>query len=534
MIKVLDCTLRDGGYYNSWDFPAEVVNEYLIAMELCGVDVVELGFRSSINNGFKGPNAFTTEAYLSSLIIPESLKIAVMINASELINGSTQIEIIEKLMPLQKDKSRVDIVRLACHMDEFYLIFPVIEKLKELGYEVIINIMQIAESSYINIEKLAKAAKECDFNVLYFADSMGSLNPSDVQKIIKSLRKYWENEIGIHTHDNKGLALSNTLVAIQNKVHWVDSTVTGMGRGPGNAKTEELMIEISDIRDKPINILPLMKLINSFFVPLKTRCLWGTNPYYYLSGKYGIHPTYVQEMLSDSRYTDEDIISALKYLKNSGGKKFNIKNLDSSRILNSTEDIGNWEPKTILNKRDVLLLGTGPGVKKHKLALERFIKEKDLVVIALNAQSELPQDFIKYRIACHPIRILADINEYAKLPQELITHKKLFDEYQLEQLGVNKILDYAIQVIPGEFDFNSCSCVIPNSLVFSYALAVITAGCAKQIYMAGFDGYGADDPRNSEMNKIIKLYKEKPESLELISVTPTRYQIPVKSIYGLF
>ena len=90
-IKILDCTLRDGGYYNNWDFSREVVNDYLRVMSLVRIDYVEVGFRSFKAKNFKGPTWYTTESYLNSLSIPKNLIIGVMVNASELISHSLGI-----------------------------------------------------------------------------------------------------------------------------------------------------------------------------------------------------------------------------------------------------------------------------------------------------------------------------------------------------------------------------------------------------------------------------------------------------------
>ena len=86
------------------------------------------------------------------------------------------------------------------------------------------------------------------------------------------------------------MALSNTLEAIKCGINWLDSTITGIGRGPGNTKTEELVIELSNHNQKNLNLVPLIKIINSHFNPLKNKYKWGTNIFYYLSGKYSIHP----------------------------------------------------------------------------------------------------------------------------------------------------------------------------------------------------------------------------------------------------
>jgi 4-hydroxy 2-oxovalerate aldolase len=362
---------------------------------------------------------------------------------------------------------------------------------------------------------------------------MGSMNPPQVSQIISWLRKHWQGAIGIHTHDNMGLALSNTLQAVKDGVTWLDATVTGMGRGPGNARTEELVIEVADMRKQAINLVPLMSIIRSYFQPLKNQCGWGSNPYYYLSGKYGIHPTYIQEMSGDSRYSEEDILAAINHLKIEGGKKFSLNTLDATRQFYKGEPRGSWSPTEKFYGKNVLLLGTGPGVAEHRVALENYIKTYKPVVVALNTQSGVAQSLIDVRVACHPIRLLADCEAHTQLPQPLITPASMLPPDVLAALNGKALLDYGLSVKVNAFEFGEKSCVLPTSLVICYALATITAGGARKIMMAGFDGYGADDPRNSEMNKLLQLYAANETSLELLSVTPSRYEVKSISIYGL-
>ena len=95
------------------------------------------------------------------------------------------------------------------------------------------------------------------------------------------------------------------------------------GRGPGNTKTEELLIELIS-ENELNNLLPLFRLVYNRFNKLKNKYQWGTNPYYYLAGKYGIHPTFVQEIISDSRYNQADKLTTIKYLKVNPNKSFNL------------------------------------------------------------------------------------------------------------------------------------------------------------------------------------------------------------------
>ncbi len=66
----------------------------------------------------------------------------------------------------------------------------------------------------------------------------------------------------------------------------------------------------------------------------------------------------------------------------------------------------------------------------------------------------------------------------------------------------------------------------------AYSFAIATSGKAKRILLAGFDGYEGEDPRNFEMNNIVKIYIQTPNSTPLLSILPTRYDVDKQSIYG--
>lgn len=532
-ITFLDCTLRDGGYYNAWDFSIEFINEYLAAMQAAGVNAVELGFRTLKSSGFQGPCAFTTDDFIHSLNLPDGLTLGVMVNGSELVGEVPREEALARLFPNPASESPVDLVRIACHVHEFERALPAMNWLKAKGYQVGFNLMQVADRSEAEIKALARAATQYPMDALYFADSMGSMNPDQASQIIRWLRSEWPGALGIHTHDNLGLGLSNTLRALDEGVSWVDSTVTGMGRGPGNARTEELAIEIAEKRGQPANLVPLMALVRQHFKPMQAHYGWGTNPYYYLAGKYGIHPTYIQEMLSDARYSEEDVLAVIDHLRREGGKKFSLNTLDAARHFYRGEPKGSWAPKERFAGREVLLLGTGPGVARHRAALESYIRRQKPLVLALNTQSALDADLIDLRVACHPVRLLADCEAHTRLPQALITPYSMLPDDVRNALAGKEILDFGLSVQADTFAFAENYCTLPTSLVVAYALAVAASGGANRILMAGFDGYGADDPRAKEMNSVLECYSKGRAAIPLVSITPTRYGINSYSVYSL-
>ena len=128
-IKILDCTLRDGGYYNNWNFSKDLINEYLKVMNFINIDYVEIGFRFVDKLKTKGPCAYTEEKFLRSLKIPKNLKIGVMINAADFVNSKNIISLAKKNFRPKKN-SLISLVRIACHYNEVEKVLPLVGWLK--------------------------------------------------------------------------------------------------------------------------------------------------------------------------------------------------------------------------------------------------------------------------------------------------------------------------------------------------------------------------------------------------------------------
>ena len=530
---LIDCTFRDGGYYNAWDFDLNVVRDYLSAMRDSGVDYIELGFRSFDKSGFKGGFAYSTDAFINDLNIPADQKVGVMVNASEVVNHPAGALGATQLLFAPKSDSPVTLVRFACHLHEFEETLPACAWLKEQGYVVGINLMQVADRSDEEVIRIGKDAAMYPLDVLYFADSMGSMGPEQTARIIGLLRQNWRGPLGIHTHDNMGRAVANTLRAVAEGVTWVDSTVTGMGRGPGNAQTEYILIELQDHLARPPKMSALLRLIKEHFGPMQQSYGWGKNPYYYLSGKYGIHPTYVQEMLSDPRYGEAEILSVIEHLRSVGGKKFSLQAMEAGRQMYGGADEGTWQPVSVLCGRVVIILGAGQAARTHASALESYIRRERPVVIALNTISPIDDSLIDFRVASHPFRLMADAPAYSLMKHQLIAPKSSLPVSIIQGFDQGDLLDFGLVVEPGKFVFRATSATIPSSLAIAYALAVVSSGKARKVFLAGFDGYGSDDPRHVEMAGLLSSYLQAEDAVPIEAITQTRYAIPSTSIYAL-
>ena len=530
-ITLLDCTLRDGGYYNNWDFSNELVNDYLEVMSLSDIDYVELGFRSFKSKGFKGPSWYTTDSYIEKFKIPKSLKVAVMVNVSELISHPLGPIKAIKLLFKNSRKTKIKLIRLATHYEEFNTAAKVCKILKIMGYEVGINLMQISEQSKEKIISISKIADKAKPDILYFADSLGSMIPTEISNLIINLRQNWKGPIGIHAHDNLKKAIDNTLEAIKESVKWIDSTVTGMGRGPGNVQTEYLLIEMENIRNKKINTLPLLNLIKKYFEPLKNKYEWGTNTYYYMSGKYGIHPTYIQEMLAKN-YSETELLTAIDQLRISGAARYNADLVKSEFQKTVKIKDGTWTPSEKIKKREVLMLASGPKMKDYKDEIEKYIKIKKPFVMALNTNVIINKKLIDVIVACNPLNLIADADLYKNLSLPVIVPKSLLSNQLRKKFEKIKILDFGVGVKENTFEFFKKSETLPRLYTLGYALAIATSGKASRILLAGFDGYGPNNIRTKEIDKLFYNYSSIKSSKQLVSITPTSYSISSSSIYA--
>ena len=164
---------------------------------------------------------------------------------------------------------------------------------------------------------------------------------------------------------------------------------------------------------------------------------------------------------------------------------------------------GKWSPKSKIFNKEVLILGTGPGVNEHKIAIEEYIRQKRPFVIGLNTQRSIDEKLINVRAVCSTLRLLTDRKKYKSLKQPLVLPLKRLSKDVNNYLSSNTLLDFGIQVIPEKFDFKANYGILPF-IVISYALAIATSGKAKKFFLA--DGYSADDHR-VEMDNLLTFIK---------------------------
>jgi 4-hydroxy 2-oxovalerate aldolase len=533
--KILDCTLRDGGYYNNWDFEPEVVAAYLENVALSNIEYVELGLRNFAKPDFLGAFAYTTETFINSLELPEGPTYGVMVDAKTILGSELSIEDAVNELFVPAAESRIDLVRIAAHFKEVEHSGPIVKHLKKLGYIVGFNLMQAGGKENNIIADKARQAKEWGaLDVLYFADSLGNMDGAEVERIVNALRSEWEGPLGIHTHNNMGKGLDNTLTAGSLGVTWLDTTITGMGRGAGNTQTESLLAVLEKQGSK-YNSKPIYELVIRYFETMQKECGWGSNLLYFLGAQNDVHPTYIQNLLSNSHYGTDEIVGAIDYLSNlEGTTSYNGSVLDTALDFtgNKSEVSGDSRVKGLFDGKEVLIITNAPSTTKYAAAIELYINIAKPIVLSVNIVNSISADLIDYYVISHNSKFLSDTGKYKQLNKPVILPKHRFNQSEINYFENIQMFDYGLEVTKGKFVINNTYVTIPYDITTAYVLGLLLESEVKGITAIGFDGYENNDVRQQEMNDIFVGYNNYENSKPIVALTPTSYSIDKGSIYA--
>ena len=284
-IKVIDCTIRDGGLANDSHFDLETVRAVYAACCAAGIDYVELGYRNSremFDPAEFGPWRFCDEDQLRKAtdgIDPKITKVAVMQDAHKAVA--------EDVLPC--DESVVDMIRVATYVKDIDKAIHLATNATDKGYECTINIMAIShEGSPLLDEGLQQLEEETKAKAVYIVDSFGSLYSEDVHFLIEKFQMYLKTkEVGAHFHNNQQLAFANTIEAVIRGANYLDGTFNGLGRAAGNCPLELLL---GFLKNPKLRIEPVLDAIGKAILPLKDELDWGFHIPYMITGILDEHP----------------------------------------------------------------------------------------------------------------------------------------------------------------------------------------------------------------------------------------------------
>jgi len=360
-MKILDATLRDGGYYTNWDFDKMTVDRYLQSMNHLPIDYLEIGYRNKLKNAYHGKYFYMPIYELEDIRKKTNKKISII-----LMEDDVKIEDLPELLtPIQ---GLADMIRIAFGPKHIKFAIDLAREVKKYGFEVGFNVMYMSEwlqdlsffDDLVGVDKVA--------DVFYMVDSFGGVFPEDVRKIVEVIRSKTNCPLGFHGHDNLHMALANALTALDSGVEYIDATVLGMGRGAGNLIMELFLTVMNNKRQLPVDFYELERVVSTF-TPLWKEHLWGSNLPYMVAGVNSFSQGKVMDWETNPFYNYKSILQAL----NTAG---------------SNEDYKEFSVKTDWKSADkVLLVGNGPSVINNINGLKTFLeKHPEMVIIHTNTQ----------------------------------------------------------------------------------------------------------------------------------------------------
>lgn len=522
-LEILDCTIRDGGYVNNWNFEKKLVREVYRSLSKAGLTYVELGFIGT-------EKYFSKEKYgiwrfseakdvrdVTSGI--HGSKIALMVDFGK-------IDIAE-IAP--REEGFVSLIRIAVHKTDVQNAIRLAEAIKKKGYDVALNLMGYSNYTIEERKDLCNNLKKIDhLDYIYFADSYGSIFPEHMREYLLNLLEIKESvpglRIGFHPHNNLQMAFANTCEAIRCGVDIVDSSIYGMGRGAGNLPTEIILLYLENTNNQNYNAVPVLNIIDRYFVRLKEENPWGYQLSYMLTGMFQCHPNYAKALVDMKEYTIEDIWKATDFIRRKNPVGFSKKLLDEiiqtgiignslsnkEKLLSSEEKgsgkavvkhevpyIGRHENK------DFLILANGPSLKEYKQEIDTFISKYSPIVMGANYMGGLFKPH--YHVFNNKRRFMeyADtVEPESKLLIGQYIEDKLIREYsnrQYERIYYEDKLNAKFDIIDGVIQTN-CRTIA----ILLLGMAIVMG--AKRVFAVGMDGYMGFDSISG-----LHFYNEKDE-----------------------
>lgn len=293
-LKILDCTVRDGGLINDHKFDDEFVKAVYNTCVAAGIDYMELGYKASkkiFAPSQFGPWKYCDEDDVRRIVgdNPAPIKLSFMADAE-------RTDYHEDILP--KEQSVFDYVRVASYIHQIPAAIDMINDAHDKGYETMMQLMAVSAVSDRDMREALAIIAKSPVDAVYLVDSWGALYSEQVRNLIRIYLEAMEGtgkEVGFHAHNNQQLAFANTIEAVIAGANRVDATINGIGRGPGNCPMELL---IGFLHNPKFRLRPVLECCRDVFVPLSKEIEWGYRIPYAITGQLNQHPREAIKMRS--------------------------------------------------------------------------------------------------------------------------------------------------------------------------------------------------------------------------------------------
>lgn len=498
---VLDCSLRDGGYLNNWRFPLSLVRAHVEKSAALKIPYIEVGLKTFVAPADRssGLTANCSDRLLTDLRkFSGKSKLGIMLNQADIANWKQ----IETLFDFSSDLGLPDFIRIATDREDLEDACSTATLLIELGFEVFINLMKLSTLDKDDLKYAAATTGHLGLSGIYLADSIGAVDPKQMATAVEVVAQESSTSVGIHCHDNLGLALANTLSGLDAGAKFADATVRGIGRGAGNTALEDLLMVQS--HESVINpqFGNLLRVWDDFLDSSESFETWGKSVDYGFAAQLGVHPTYVQELRRSTEFSEFERLKIIERVAERNSSKYSRENLSVGEDWFSTEGVTSPEVLNLFAGRSVLLIGGGVSVEEIIAELREIAKAEEMVAVVVGAR-EAMLGIEEYRVLSNPTSFMSGaalkrdglrlIGPLAQVPKKLLS-----PHAHQHGISVDTKLDTEL------FGFKGQRLSIPNPRSSVFALALVSSLSPSEIVLAGFEGFPPGDSRNSEFSEAVE------------------------------
>ena len=385
-VKILDCTLRDGGYINDFNFGAETIKGVISKLIDSNIDVIECGFLKDCEHEHDSSIFSLVEEIIP--YIPNNHK-----NASIVAMVDYGRYDVSKLTPF--DGKSIDGIRDCFFKADRFKALELAEEIMQKGYNVYIQPVDILGYTDLEILDLIERSNKLNPYAFSIVDTFGSMYSEDLVRIFSLIDHNLNKDvsIGFHSHNNMQLsfALSQKFVEISQgrRNVTVDTTVLGLGRGAGNTPTELILNYMNNKwSGYEYNLNALLDLIDIYMPPIQRKYEWGYNIPNFIAGMYSSHVHNISYLIDKHNIAAKDMRVIIESIEPTIRKRYDYDNLENIYVnyfYNKIDDRDILEKLRLsLENKTILVLAPGETLDTHEREIKKFIKENNVVIISTN------------------------------------------------------------------------------------------------------------------------------------------------------
>ena len=489
-IEILDCTLRDGGYVNNWNFLNQEIIEMNSFFNKANIDIVECGFLDTVDGKSQNCTRFKDISIINRILKNTITKKTLYVAMLEY--GKYDVE---TLPMCSENNNEIKGIRFSFRKSDYTKVFDEMQMIIAKGYKLFIQ--PIATETYSDTELIGFINQCNQYNLyaFYIVDTHGSMYRDNLRRLYYLLNNNLKREIaiGFHSHNNLQLSYSNAIDFIEinkfsNRNIIIDSSVFGMGRGAGNLNTELVAGYLNRHLNTTYKIEPLLEIMDKYLLSIRQNGVWGYSLEHYLSATLNCHPNYASFLINQKNLDIAELKQLLELLPIEERREYNEKIISNKYIEYKSNINLKIKLPTFSLEKEIIVIGSGSSVKQ--LALNNKLMELVLgaVKIVLNHVSEyISHDYILFTNQ-------ARYNEFSE--QVIIDNLIVTSNIKVKAKHRNCfVLDYKKL-----FELNDIKIDNVALLMLNYLISI----GFKEVGLVGIDGFSRENSYSyNEKNRIV-------------------------------